>query len=349
MFSGSYLIGCLFLLIIFTFKKPYTLAMIGYHMALFSIWSEEIIESIVINANINFCLINFIPPCISIIAVTFWGIGIVHAISIYLSNQNVSIKDLKKALRKSEEVEEKFVTILCHELGTPVQSAQYSINKLYRLSTNYEMKKVIDKLNISIQKLSYLINNFIKKFQSDNYKIVLKYETVEIKYLIKKVLSILAPFINEKNHTISFEIDSNESFLVQVDRNLIEQVMLNIILNAIKYTHSSGTIIIKLVKHQNSILIHVIDNGYGIKSSHSDNIFVAFYRSDLIKNRADGLGIGLTISQKIIQEHHGNITYISPLPKEYDYLKNNDAQRIGTIFTIYLPTTLTPKENEIEK
>ncbi|MBU0990871.1 MAG: sensor histidine kinase [Proteobacteria bacterium] len=344
-FSFTYLIGCIFLMRLFGLRKPYFLATTGYYLALFAILSETTIHFLTIYINSDFYLVNHIPSSISVMAIMCWGLGVVNATSLHLKDQDDSVNNLKIAIKKSEEIEEKFVTALCHELGTPIQTAEYALDKLYRYAKNEDIKKIADRLELSIKKLSFLTKNFIKKAQSKNYQVVLKFEKVNINHLINNVIASLSTFISEYRHEVIFANSKEEEHTAEIDKNLIEQALSNIILNAIKYTPSFGKIIINLKKLSNNLLIRVIDNGYGIQTENPKNIFMAFYRSDLLKDSAGGLGIGLSISQKIIEDHNGSITYVSPLPKEYSFIGNISEKRVGTVFIIYLPL----KQNKGEK
>lgn len=337
-FCLTYFVGCIFLIILFKLKKPYTVALVGYYLALFVLSSEKFIQMITIYSNSNFLLINYIPITISIIATLCWGVGVVNATSIYMQHQDSFINNLKIAIKKSEEIEEKFVTALCHELGTPVQTASYAIEKLHRYIENDMAKKQLYRLDISVKKLLFLASNFIQKAQSKHYQSRLNFEKTDIVELINIVLTSLAPFKFEYQHNIIFmnKNDKNE-YVIEIDKNLIEQAFSNVILNSIKYTPVGGKIIIEVKKDSDNLLISVVDNGYGIRLENSNDIFMAFYRSDILKNISGGVGIGLSITKKIIDDHGGIINYVSPLPHEYKHLINTAENRYGTIFNIYLP------------
>jgi len=95
--------------------------------------------------------------------------------------------------------------------------------------------------------------------------------------------------------------------MAHADRERIEQVLVNIIGNAIKYTHDSGEIIIDAGKNGNDIFVDIHDNGIGIAQEDIENIFLRFYRVSGSASSFSGSGIGLYISSEIIKSHGGKI------------------------------------------
>lgn len=334
-FSISYSIGYLIYFINYGLKKNYIFITIGYFIFFISILGETRIQQFTIQLNTNFYLINYIPDLLIIVGLITWGYGIISVTKIRLDQDDF----LYEAIKKSEKVEEEFVTAICHELGSPMQSAQFAIEKINRIEVSQQVKKQIDYLNISLTKISFLIKNFIKKAQSKNYQITLDLKEENIVDLIKTTITILDLFINEKKHELIFKIDDiNLKYFAVIDKGSIEQVLTNVLLNSIKYTPMNGKILIILKKDNENIIISIVDNGIGIEQNENmDNIFRAFYRSDYLKDKGGGIGIGLSICKKIINDHNGSITYKSPLDKKYKEIMQLSHNRIGTIFTISLP------------
>jgi two-component system CheB/CheR fusion protein len=113
----------------------------------------------------------------------------------------------------------------------------------------------------------------------------------------------------------SFETDIEGSFIVHGNTERLEQVMMNLINNAVKYSQTNKNIIIKAVKHQESIRVSVTDFGIGLSPDQVEHIFERFYRVEDKKHMASGLGMGLYISAEIIHTHHGKIGVDSELGK----------------------------------
>ena len=220
-----------------------------------------------------------------------------------------------------------------------MQSAQFAIERINKMEVSQQVKKNLNHLNIALAKISFLIKNFIKKAQSKNYQISLDLTEENIVEIIKNTIINLNLFINDKKHEIIFKIDDiNIKYFAVIDKGSIEQVLTNVLLNSIKYTPTNGRILILLTKDENNIIISILDNGIGIEQNENmDNIFRAFYRADYLKDKGGGIGIGLSICKKIINDHKGNITYKSPLDKSYKEIMLLSSNRIGTMFTITIP------------
>ena len=128
----------------------------------------------------------------------------------------------------------------------------------------------------------------------------------------------------EKNQTMDIDMRSGQIQML-IDRDALEQVLLNIITNAIRYTDEGGKILLTTKMEQYNIIIRVSDNGFGIPSEDLKRIFERFYRVDKARVRElGGTGLGLPIAQHIVEANGGEIRIES-------------EPNVGTIVTIILP------------
>src|ERR1035437_2720302 len=249
--------------------------------------------------------------------------------------------DLLDSLDKLRAVEiekENYITGVVHEIKTPIAAVQSYLdlilgNYLGPVSSKIEnkLKRTRSRSDEAIQ----MINNILKisrlKILDDLGK-----DELDIKRLICSAHEKLKTQIESKG-IIFFLLDNRTNKRkVLGDRFLLEIGFSNIISNAIKYVDKSGKIVISMADSQNGIEIKVCDNGVGIPSGESENIFQEFFRASNIKHKGyEGVGLGLTVVKQIITKHGGNITVQSPSSLAYE-------NHPGTCFIITLPVIITP-------
>ena len=210
-------------------------------------------------------------------------------------------------LRRLEQVRKDFVANVSHELKTPLTSIIGYVDTLIENEnidekTSNKFLKIIkdeaDRLGILIQDLLNL-----SKFEDSNPDL----KPGDVEQLIKKTISILKEKANKKNITIKTEIENDLSQVYMI-KEQIEQVMINLIDNAIKYTPKNGEIEVKVTDRNEKILVEVEDNGIGIPDEDKQRIFERFYRVDKARSRSmGGTGIGLSIVKHIIKSHDSEI------------------------------------------
>ena len=166
-----------------------------------------------------------------------------------------------------------------------------------------------------------ILNDLLVISKMDRLDYELNLHTIEIKELINKTINTLKRDFDKKKLEV---ITNIESCKLDLDKNKFEQVMLNIIKNAINYT-DIGEIEIKGYKENNHYCISITDSGIGIKNSDLEKIFKRFYRVDKTRSReTGGSGLGLSISKNVLAKHGGEISVESELNK-------------GTTFLIRIP------------
>ncbi len=226
-------------------------------------------------------------------------------------------------LKTAETFQKQFTADVSHELKTPLTTIKGLAEILNRdddtkSDTKKELLKVIYDESTRMENiLSDLL--IISKMDRLDYE--LKRVETDIKLLIEEVVALLTKQAHEKQIKIKCAVDSQ---LLYVDKTKIQQVMLNLIKNAINYT-DSGTITIIGKAKQSVFTIDVIDTGIGIPLEEQDKIFKRFYRLDEARSRASGgSGLGLSIIKNVVKKHQGNIRLTSELD-------------VGSHFSIDLP------------
>lgn len=213
-------------------------------------------------------------------------------------------------LNDMESYRREFVGNVSHELKTPIFNIQGYLLTLLEGGIYDEKINVdyLEKANKSVDRMIALIEDLdvISKLESGVIEMnMIKFNIVD---LTKEIISSLDLKAQEKKITITIQNNLNKPVWVMADVEKISQVLINLIVNAIKYGKENGEIIVKIFDLDENILIEVADNGQGIEEKHHKRLFERFYRTDRGRARdAGGTGLGLSIVKHIIEAHHQTI------------------------------------------
>ena len=212
------------------------------------------------------------------------------------------IEDQKREMERKDE----FIGIASHELKTPLTS----LKGYLQLIASYKkdelppaIKTYIAKANVSINKLQHLVNDLLDVSKIQAGRLEYRLTTVNIADLVKQS-------VENAEHVYpayKFENESEAGLLVNGNAERLEQVLMNLINNAVKYSPVNKTITIKTVKQPDSIKVSVTDYGIGLSAEQTERIFERFYRVEDKKFMASGLGMGLYISTEIVNAHNGKL------------------------------------------
>ena len=230
------------------------------------------------------------------------------------------ITKLHLALKKANEAEKskgRFLANMSHELRTPLNAIIGFSQILQRRDTlNEKDKNYIEKINISGQNLLTLVNSILDFSKMDEGEMDFNPSSVNIKELFNEILIMFETTSQEKSITISMFECAEDSYL-EADRQLLKQALINIISNAIKFSHENSIIKLTHKEKDNKHIFAICDSGEGISKDDISTIFSPFKQGEnAARNAAKGTGLGLAITFKIIKElHNGNIWVKSELNK----------------------------------
>ncbi len=220
---------------------------------------------------------------------------------------SMDIEDQKKELEKKDE----FISMASHELKTPLSSLKGYVQLIGRQTTlPAPVNKYVEKANESINKLQHLINNLldVSKIEAGKLKF-----TIEVFNLADSIHSC----IEDSNHiygTYEIKADVDPDLPVLGNSERLEQVLMNLIGNAVKYSPDHKEITVCGERKNNTIVVSVTDGGIGLAEEDQMKVFERFYRVNSDKF-SSGLGMGLYISSEIIKEHNGKME-IKSKPKQ---------------------------------
>ncbi|WP_400076323.1 sensor histidine kinase [Winogradskyella sp. R77965] len=231
----------------------------------------------------------------------------------YAKNKKIEIETLK--IR--EEYRKEFIGNVSHELKTPLFTVQgYLLTILDGgIKDEKTKKKYLQRASKGVERLTYIIKDLDMITKLEVGDLSLEKENFDIVKLVQNVFDLFEMKAAKKNITLTFDIDYLDPIMVFADKERIQQVLTNLLVNSIKYGRDKGTTevsIENLIK--NKAIIRVTDNGEGISSENIPRLFERFYRIDKSGSRKEGgSGLGLSIVKHIIEAHEEKIYVESQL------------------------------------
>jgi len=215
-----------------------------------------------------------------------------------------TVNNLAETLKKQESLSKQASLDIAHELRTPLTTVQGNLEAILDGVMDLDTER-INVMHQEILRINRLVDDLSKlsKYESEALKLN-KTEFDVYEFIEQVVKSVESDFIKE-NKEISF---NGQSQVILADRDKINQVMVNLIANAKKFTSEDGKVEISISTKNDRTQINIKDNGIGISEKDLPMIFERFYRADKSRSRrSGGAGIGLTIVKTIIEAHGGDI------------------------------------------
>jgi len=223
-----------------------------------------------------------------------------------------------ETLKVREEYRKEFMGNVSHELKTPLFTVQGYILTLLdgAMDDATIRKKYLKRASKGVERLIYIIKDLdmITKLEVGDLR--LNREVFDIVELVENVFDLFEMKASKKNIALTFDMDYDTPILVWADKERIQQVLTNLVVNSIKYGRDKGTTevsIENLIK--NKVIVRVTDNGEGISEENIPRLFERFFRIDKSGSRKEGgSGLGLSIVKHIIEAHEEKI-YVESEPE----------------------------------
>ncbi len=237
-------------------------------------------------------------------------------------------------LKEVEEVKSQFVTMVAHELRAPLAAVEGYLTAYLTgvAGTDPQFnRQMLERARLRSQSLMELVNDLLQFVRLESKKVVRKKELLDMSDIIVNTVELLKQQGESKD--LVFQLDIPEKLpLIEADRTEMEQLITNLVSNAIKYNVKNGKVIVSVVPDTHYLNMKVTDTGIGIEEESLPRIFDEFYRVQGAKTRyTTGTGLGLSIVKKIVESHFGRIEAESKVDK-------------GTTFTVKLPLKAINKE-----
>lgn len=234
------------------------------------------------------------------------------------------IRDMTEE-RRLDKLRKDFIANVSHELRTPISMLQgYSEAIVDDIAgTEDEKKELASVIYDESLRMGRLVNDLLDLARMEAGHISLNYENANIVAFVEKITRKFQGLAKEKSIVLQSHVEGDGAIQMDVDR--MEQVMTNLVDNAIRHTADDGTITIHAKLINNGVKIDVKDSGHGIPEEDLPFVFERFYKADKARTRGRaGTGLGLAIVKNIIEAHRGTISVHS---------KENE----GTTFSMYIP------------
>ena len=248
-------------------------------------------------------------------------------------------------LRKLEKMRSEFVANVSHELKTPIAAIRGFAETLLAGAMHDEetAESFLRVIMEESERLNRLINEILEISRMESKRIPLLFSWTSIDEVVNRSMDVIENVARSKR--ITFEKPIINELFAEIDEDRIKQVLINLLSNAVNYTHDGGKVHVEVremmdLHRRKWILISVADNGIGMHQNELGRIFERFYRIDKARSRSSGgTGLGLSIVKHIVELHHGKIEVESRIGR-------------GSQFTIWLPETQhfsVPHANETER
>lgn len=243
-------------------------------------------------------------------------IGPINSMDLKDPNNNFEYEELTPLLnrirkqneeqQKNEQMRREFSANVSHELKTPLTSisgyAELIVNGMVR---DEDVKTFAGKIYNEAARLMELVEDTIKISKLDEKKIGIEKEDVNLLDIVEEVINTIMPLANKQRVTINTNC---EEVYVSAVKIMMNELLINLCGNAIKYNKPNGRLDLNIYKKDNRAIIEVIDTGIGISKEDQERIFERFYRVDKSHSRqTGGSGLGLAIVKHVVEYHNGTI------------------------------------------
>ncbi len=221
---------------------------------------------------------------------------------------NQSFNKLAEELEHTEMLRSDFINNFSHEFKTPIVSIAGFAKLLKRGNLTDEQRVTyLTSIEEESMRLAYMATNVLNLTKIENQTILTDVTTFNLSEQVRSAVLLLESKWSEKD--IDLQLDFNEH-TVEGNEELLKQVWINLIDNAIKFTHRLGTVIMDVTEGKDTVTVAVSNTGVEIPPERMDKIFNKFYQADE-SHATEGNGIGLAIVKRVVELHHGHITVTS--------------------------------------
>jgi len=230
-------------------------------------------------------------------------------------------------VRRLENIRKDFVANVSHEIKTPITAIKGFVEILKDDSAKeaHDVKRFLEIIARHVNRLEAIIDDLLKlsRIEKDAETEGIQLDESGIKDVLESAVQALKLLADSRGTEMSISCD--DALTARINPPLLEQAIVNLLDNAIKYSNENKPVNIEAGQNEKEVFIHVIDNGRGMEQEHLTRIFERFYRVDKARSRKiGGTGLGLAIVKHIIQAHGGHVSVTSTPGK-------------GSAFTIHLP------------
>ncbi|SCZ77184.1 Signal transduction histidine kinase [Acidaminobacter hydrogenoformans DSM 2784] len=227
-----------------------------------------------------------------------------------------SFNDMAAKISQVDEQRKKFVSNVSHELRTPLTSMKIISETLLHEPSWDEgvYREFLQDIDGEVTRLNHIVESLLYLVDLEREELVLETQITYLNYVVHNVVRRLKPIADQKS--IRIEVHERDKIQFYLDQGKIQQCLINLVSNAIKYTPEHGEVVISIYRELGDACVAIMDTGIGIPEKDLTQIFDRFYRVDRARARATGgSGLGLSIARQIVTLHGGDIQVSSTLNK----------------------------------
>jgi PAS domain S-box-containing protein len=225
--------------------------------------------------------------------------------------------------REKVKMLERFIGDASHDLKTPITTMKVSLSVLRQTNDEKKHRRHLEILESQVEHLQKLMEDLLNMTRLDR-TVELRSRSVELNQIVREIIAKAQALAERKGLTIEFSTGADR-ISVRADRDKLNQAITVLVTNALNYTPESGTVWVRTRTLPDQVIIEVQDTGIGIEADDLPHIFKRFYRADPARGTySGGLGLGLTMAQKIVEAHNGQLE-----------VESTPGQ--GSTFRIHLP------------
>ncbi|MBV8726612.1 MAG: PAS domain-containing protein [Candidatus Eremiobacteraeota bacterium] len=205
-----------------------------------------------------------------------------------------------------ERARQEFLTNVSHELRTPLSSVKLMLETVMDAPDEETGDLFLPQALREVDRLAALVQRFLEQARTESGRLRLRYKRVRLSEVVDPIVKSFEPQAQGAGVELRYKV--REDIEADVDRETLEQVVVNLIDNALRFTPADGTIKIQTGQDGNDAVLIVKDSGLGIPFKDLPHIFERFYVVDRSRARtSSGVGLGLSIVKQIVEAHHGSI------------------------------------------
>lgn len=228
-------------------------------------------------------------------------------------NLNWRLEQERTYLYEIKQLKDNFVSLISHDLKTPIAKIQGIVDRMLTQIKDEKLKSDLKSLRNESSELNRYIQSIIRVLRVESREIKLNIEPTDINQLIERVTQQVEPLASLKSINITSHLEP--LFSIEIDSVLVQEVILNLVENAIKYTPKNGKIKIISSEIDDHVLVVVEDSGAGISKDEQTKIFEKFHRGKEHSFQTKGTGLGLYLVKYFIELHGGEVFLESEISK----------------------------------
>lgn len=228
-------------------------------------------------------------------------------------NQTWRLEQEKHLLSELDQLRNNFVSLISHDLKTPIAKIQAICDRLLATPQAEDVKDGLQSLRKESVELHRYIQSILQISRLESNKVQLRKEPIDFNEVVEKVVGQVKPLSNDKQQSLKTELEP--MFSIEADGVLIQEVILNLVENAVKYTPTAGRIDVCTREVDNKVIFTVQDTGPGIPAQDREHLFEKFFRGQAQSSPIKGTGLGLFLAKYFIELHGGEVFLESEVGK----------------------------------